>query len=140
MLNLIKLCVGIDSVQQLKEYREKLRAGKKQQKRIYDVHRTRMMPRKRDEIIGKGSLYWVINGKIQCRQLIIDLQSQIDSEGKKCCDIILDPKLIRTEIHAKRAFQGWRYLLPEEAPKDLDLSMKEDNHELIAQLSDLGLI
>ena len=140
MTNLIKLCVGIKSVQHLQEVRKTRREMGQGRTDGYDVHRTRMMPKRRDEIIGKGSIYWVIAGKIQCRQLIVDLDRQFDAEGKKFCDIIMDSKIIKTIPQSKQPFQGWRYLAQSLAPADIDIKAGEDNLELAAQLSQLGLI
>ena len=98
------------------------------------------MPKRREEIIGKGSLYWVIGGKIQCRQLIVDLEANIDSEGKKCCDILMQPQIIRTITQPKRAFQGWRYLPINDTPNDLMSSSGEGSAKIAQELSDLGLI
>ncbi len=140
MTNLIKLCVGIKTVNHLKEFRQTRRETGHGRKDGYDVHRTRMMPKRREEIIGKGSIYWVIAGKIQCRQLIVDLDRQYDSEGKKCCDIVMDSKIITTIPTLKRAFQGWRYFEQASTPSDIDIQNGEGDLELAAQLSQLGLI
>ncbi len=78
-----------------------------------------MMPRRADEIVGKGSIYWVIAGAVRCRQLIVGLEPDVDSEGRGYCDIVLDADIIRTAPHPRRPFQGWRYLEPKDAPADL---------------------
>ena len=140
MTHLIKLCVGIKSVSQLEEYRRNSRERGDGRKDGMDVHRTRMMPKRGDEIAGKGSLYWVITGKIQVRQLIVALERTTDEDGKKYCDIIMDPKLIRTIPQPKRAFQGWRYLACDDAPPDMDLSSEENDSGLAAELTQLGLL
>ncbi len=140
MINLIKLCVGIDSVSHLEEVRKRRKEAGQRREDGLIVHRTRFMPKRRDEIISKGSLYWVIAGKIQCRQNIIDLSAQIDGEGKNCCDIIMDAKIIRTIPFPKRPFQGWRYLPKDDAPNDLNSSLGEGDAKLAAELASLGLI
>lgn len=140
MINLVKLCVGIKSVSHLKEFRKQRRELGQGRADGYDVHRTRMMPKRRSEIINKGSIYWVIAGKIQVRQLIVDLDRQVDIEGKTCCDIIMDSELIRTVPQRFRPFQGWRYLAQKDAPKDLENSVTEGETELISKLSELGLL
>lgn len=140
MTHLIKLCVGIRNVSQLEEYRRNRRESGDGRADGMDVHRTRMMPKRSDEIVGKGSLYWVITGKIQVRQLIVALERTTDEDGKKYCDIIMDPKLIRTIPQPKRAFQGWRYLARDDAPPDLDLSSEENDSGLAAELTQLGLL
>ena len=113
-VNIIKLAVGIDDVDHLAE-RQKLRRNKNGN----CFHRTRMMPTRAKEIVGQGSLYWVIKGFIQVRQPIVGIY--IDKKGppQKQCVIELDPKLVLVQATACRAFQGWRYLKPEAAPADL---------------------
>ncbi len=140
MVNLIKLCVGIKSVEHLLEIRQSRRELGQGHSYEFDIHRTRMMPKRRDEIIGKGSIYWVIAGKIQCRQKIVDLDMQIDSEGKKCCDIIMDKEVIRTIMQPKQPFQGWRYFDQEDAPLDLGNNFSVKNAKLLSELAQLGLL
>src|SRR5262249_3036242 len=69
-LHLIKLCVGADSVGDLEAWiKQKLKALKKGARREH-IHTTRMVPKRADELIDGGSLYWVIRGQIMCRQKI----------------------------------------------------------------------
>jgi len=107
----------------------------------FHVHRTRMRPKRRGEIVGTGSLFWVIKGTITCRQSIVALLGSIDKNGKTCCDIVMQPELVRTVPKPKRAFQGWRYLAQKDAPSDLD-PWGDDNNDpvLAAKLAELGLI
>ena len=58
-LHLVKLCVGVSEVQELADWQE-LRL--KQNRRLFHV--TRMVPRRRAEILDGGSLYWVIRAMI----------------------------------------------------------------------------
>ena len=56
-LHLIKLCVGCDSVKDLEAWiREKRR--KTRGKKTEHLHRTRMVPKRADELVDGGSLYW----------------------------------------------------------------------------------
>lgn len=119
-MNLVKLCVGISSIEQLEAWREKECARRRAAgEPELIVHVTRMMPAKKDEVENGGSLYWVINGSIQCRSEIIALEQVQGDDGIKRCAIIMAPELIRTSPSPKRPFQGWRYLKPEDAPRDL---------------------
>jgi len=69
-LNLIKLCVGAESVRDLEDWiKEKLRDKRKRGEKPEHIHRTRMVPKRADELTDGGSLYWVIRGEIMCRQL-----------------------------------------------------------------------
>jgi hypothetical protein len=112
-LNILKLCVGIDEVEQL-------RAAQARRLREQGSlrHLTRHRPRRAHEIIGQGSLYWVIRGYVQVRQMIIAIESIEHEEGKRCA-LVLDPKLVLTEHQPRRPHQGWRYLDAVDSPLDI---------------------
>lgn len=113
-LHILKLCVGAPDIQDLADWQEmRLRTVG----RIY--HTTRMIPKRADEIVGKGSLYWVIKGMVSCRQKIIAIKPFEDDDGITRCNLVLDPELVAVRPQPKRPFQGWRYLKPEDAPADL---------------------
>lgn len=140
MLHLIKLCVGCESVEQLEDWRAERRRFVTGLDGSFNVHRTRMYPRRAAEIVDAGSLYWVIKGQIQARQLIVGLVAGKDDEGRGFCDIVMDPNVVRTVSQPKRAFQGWRYLRPEDAPPDLPGDAEGADTALLAELSHLGLL
>lgn len=142
-LHLVKLCVGIESFEQLRDsIAERLESKRKSGAIIEQFHRTRMTPRRDKELLAGGSLYWVIKGKIQARQKILNLRGMVDGEGIKRCDIVLEPNLILTQWQPRRAFQGWRYLDGKDAP--LDASSHSDGDELPEalkqELNELGLL
>ena len=62
-LHRLKLCVGVTEVAELQRWVKGQRAG-----RDTINHTTRMFPKRREEILEGGSLYWVIRGMILCRQ------------------------------------------------------------------------
>lgn len=136
-VNLVKLCVGIDSVQQLIDARRMAaRPGEPNR------HITRMFPRRADDLLAGGSLYWVIKGAIRVRQKIIALEEVTGTDGIRRCAIVMDPTLVRTAQALRRPFQGWRYLEPENAPADLPGPIREDDElpmELQLALADIGL-
>ncbi|NKB51380.1 MAG: DUF1489 family protein [Rhizobiaceae bacterium] len=140
-LNLIKLCVGAESVEDQREW-SKLRLAEMAASgvEVCLFHTTRMAPKRIDQLLDGGSLYWVIKGKIQLRQRLIDIRPFVDTDGIRRCKLMLDSDLIATEWQPKRAFQGWRYLLPEEAPADLDVADMTMPGHLKAELSELGLL
>ena len=115
-INLIKLCVGADSVEDQINWqagaRHKMPGG-------LPRHVTRMWPKRSDELLNGGSLYWVIKGLVQCRQRIVRLDEVIGNDGIRRCGIVFDPDIIRTQSAPKRPFQGWRYLQHDDAPPDL---------------------
>lgn len=144
-LHLIKLCVGTDSIDDLRQWQdEKLAAARKKRRTARLWHRTRMFPKRRDEVLDGGSLYWVIKGVVQVRQPIIDLEAVTGEDGIQRCDIILDRELIPVRPVPRRAFQGWRYLVADEAPSDLAGASAEDlatmPPKMRAVLLELGLI
>lgn len=119
-LNLLKLCVGADSVESLQAWidfrqEQKKLAGEPAEQ----THTTRMVPTRRDELLDGGSLYWVIKGRIQVRQHLLDIRPFTDKAGIKRCDLVLEPRLILTQYQPKRPFQGWRYLKASDAPADI---------------------
>ena len=119
-MHLVKLCVGVSSVEQLEAHRSaELAARRAAGEPEVMVHVTRMTPSRRDEVENGGSLYWVINGSIQCRSEIISLEPVEGSDGIKRCAIVMAPDVIRTAPTPTRPFQGWRYLKPDDAPRDL---------------------
>ena len=115
-LNLIKLCVGAEKVEDLLDWQGNPRAkGPDGMPR----HVTRMWPKRADEILGGGSLYWVFKGLVLCRQPIVRFDEVDRGDGVRRCGIVLDPEVTRVAATPKRPFQGWRYLQPGDAPRDL---------------------
>lgn len=140
-MNIIKLCVGVSSVEELLEWRAERQARGLGRPDGLVVHRTRMTPKRADEIVGNGSLYWVIGGAVRCRQRIVGFESSIDSEGRRQCHILLDPEIVRTMPYPRRPFQGWRYLEPKDAPPDASVGAGEAPPDGMAEeLAELGLI
>ncbi len=122
-LHLIKLCVGIDTVEELEVYRAK--NSKEQAARgeaVRSVHVTRMFPKQAEKLLDGGSLYWVIKRVIRCRQRLLSLDEITGEDGIRRCAIVMDPEIIRTAPAVRRPFQGWRYLKADEAPMDISNS------------------
>jgi hypothetical protein len=118
-VHLIKLCVGCDTMEELAVWQaERLKRLKRARKTPELCHRTLQMPKRREEVLNGGSLYWVIKGFILVRQKVIDLRPDAKDDGTACCGIVLDRELVATRAHPRRAFQGWRYLEAADAPKD----------------------
>lgn len=143
-VHLIKLCVGIDTVRQLEAFRDRRRAEMRRQGlEPYDIHVTRNAPRRADEVLDGGSLYWVIRRQIRVRQRIIGIEERRDDEGARRCALIMDTELIRTEPRAFRPFQGWRYFKVEDAPNDLVGGQDDSDdmpEDMRRELRSLGLL
>ncbi len=143
-LHLIKLCVGCDSVRDLQDWiRQKLKDKRRRGEKAEHIHRTRMVPKRADELIDGGSLYWVIRGEIMCRQRIRAVRPFRDKDGVGRCGLVLEPKVVLVTPRPYRAFQGWRYFAPTDVPPDLDkaapgaAAMPE---KLRRELRELGLM
>src|SRR5271169_3964469 len=120
-LHLIKLCVGCDSVRDLEDWiKQKLKEKRRRGEKLERIHTTRMMPKRGEELLDGGSLYWVIRGEIMCRERILAIRPIRDKDGIGRCQFVLDRKVILVEPRPYRAFQGWRYLAAKDAPRDLD--------------------
>jgi hypothetical protein len=143
-LHLIKLCVGCDSISDLEEWIEENRVHHRRLGREYEqTHTTRMVPKRLDELLDGGSLYWVIKGHVACRQPLLEIRPFTDGDGIGRCHLVLDTKLTPVEPRPYRAFQGWRYLAAKDAPRDLG----HDAGDLVTmpeamrrELADLGLL
>lgn len=119
-LHLQKLSVGSENLKSLQSWQKKVVARRKQHSLSpCHEHITRMSPKRQEELLQGGSIYWVIKGLILCRNRIIGFESRRTEEGHHACAILMEPKLIAVEPTPKRPFQGWRYLKPENAPSDL---------------------
>ena len=143
MVHLKKLSVGSESVESLAVWQDTQRATWHGENVI--IRTTRHKPRRERELLEGGSIYWVIQRRIQCRQEILGLEEGVDEAGQKCCLLILSPQMIRTRALSHRPFQGWRYLEAATAPKDigpvhLDGADTPPPEEMAQELRALGLI
>ncbi|MBL8908280.1 MAG: DUF1489 domain-containing protein [Rhizobiales bacterium] len=137
VLHIAKLCVGVSEVEELESWIEDARAGRDELS-----HTTRMFPKRKDEIVPGGSLYWVVRGLILCRQPIADLVPVTDAEGIARCRIDFEPKIVLVRPTPRRAFQGWRYLEAKDAPPDLPRGGlgKGLPEKMRRELAELGLL
>lgn len=143
-LHLIKLSVGTDSVEDLQDWiKRKMKEKKKKGQKPERMHTTRMVPKRADELLAGGSIYWVIRGQIMCRERILDIRPFVDKDGIGRCHLVLDPKCVPVEPRPFRAFQGWRYLQDKDAPRDLSRAapgVAAMPEPLRRELRELGLI
>ena len=139
MINILKLCVGADSVEDLLDWQGSQRPHWPPGQAI---HVTRMWPKREAEVLEGGSLYWVIKGAILARQRISDLKQVDLGDGISRCALVLDTEVIRTEDAPRRPFQGWRYLEPKDSPRDLSKGRAKDDPlppALAQALAEIGL-
>jgi len=135
MLHLAKLAVGIRDIDHLAEVQAR--------RREHDPplrHQTRNFPRRAPEVMDGGSLYWVIGGVLLARQRVLEVVPDVWDDGAKCCGLVLAPEIVRVAARGIRAFQGWRYLEPKDAPPDLAArgdggEMPEEMRRALAELA-----
>jgi hypothetical protein len=139
-IHLIKLCVGAERVEDLTDWQATARAkGPDGLPR----HITRMWPKRADEVLNGGALYWVFKGLVLCRQRVLRLDEITGQDGITRCGIVLDPAVIRVTATPRRPFQGWRYLSPEDAPRDLPKGRETEEAlptALQAALAEIGVL
>lgn len=136
-LHLMKLCVGVTEIEELESWVRDCRKG-----RDSLDHVTRMFPKRRDEILPGGSLYWVIRGMILCRQPIAALEPVKCADGIARCRIVFRPQIVPVRPVPRRAFQGWRYLEEQDAPPDLPKARRGEglSDRMRRDLAELGLL
>jgi hypothetical protein len=142
-LHIIKLCVGAESIRDLEEWIEDNTALHRRLGRVYEpTHTTRMLPKRADELLDGGSLYWVIKGQLCARQRFIDIRAFTDGQGTSRCHLVLDHAVVPVSPRPYRPFQGWRYLAAKDAPADLGLGAGADEmpEDLRRELAGLGLL
>lgn len=144
-LHLIKLAVGCDSVKELKGWvAERMKTAKARGLPQRHIHVTRMVPKRSDEILAGGSLYWVIRGEIAAREKILAIEPFRDRDGIGRCRLVMQPRVIPVAPRPMRPFQGWRYFTEDAAPPDLTRSAADGvaamPETMRRELRELGLL
>jgi hypothetical protein len=142
-LNLMKLAVGCDTVQDLTDWIEETRLLYKRMNRKYEqLHTTRMFPKRIGEDPKGGSMFWVIKSRIQARQRLLEIRPFIDPDGISRCHLVLEPTVHPVRPRPMKPFQGWRYMEEADAPPDMAaLGASADMpEELKKELAGLGLL
>ncbi len=134
-LHLLKLAVGVENLDHLR----RIRAARQAERSGSWVY-TRNHPRRAQEVVAGGSIYWIIRGQIRVRQFVTGFSRERDESGRRYCRIEIDERLVPTLPRAWRPFQGWRYLAPEDAPQDCGEAGEPPSDRLLAELRALGLI
>ena len=142
VLHLIKLAVGVDDLAHMKKVQANRRKQRRQTPRSPHWVYTRNTPRRAEELLSGGSLYWVVRGVIRCRQELVGFDEDFDKEeAHKYCRIKVRRTIIPTAPRACRAFQGWRYFEPRDVPPDLSKGDTGDvPREMADELKRLGLL
>lgn len=139
-INLIKLCVGAEGVEDLHAWQRNPHACTAEG---YPCHVTRMWPKREAELLNGGSLYWVFKGMVLARQRVLRLDEVDRGDGIRRCGIVMDREIVLTRAAPRRPFQGWRYLTPEDAPADLPAGRAQEDalpEELDRALAEIGVL
>ena len=144
-LHLIKLAVGCESVKELKAWvAQRMLIARQKGLPRHHIHVTRMTPKRVEELLAGGSLYWVIRGEIAAREKLIAIEPFRDRDGIGRCRLVMQPKVIAVAPRPMRPFQGWRYLAEDSAPPDLGkaaaASVASMPEPMRRELRDLGLL
>jgi len=137
-IHIRKLAAGVEDIEEL----ESIQARKLRDYAMVFTD-TRNTPKRKEELLDGGSLYWVIKGQFRVRQEIIGFEERMDAEGRKYCMILLKPGLIKTQLKAQKPFQGWRYFEDKDIPRDLDERGNEGDtlpEDMQSELRELGLL
>lgn len=113
-VHLVKLAVGVPSLEAFEaRVQDRRKAGHGMQ--VW----TRSLPKRAADVLGEGSLYWVVTGLLAARQRVLAIEEDRYDDGSRCCRIEVEPILTRVAPIPMRPFQGWRYLERAKAPPDL---------------------
>lgn len=143
-LNLIKLAVGIQTLEELPEVQKKWMTTYHGQKAV-PVYTRRKPTRDKEILKDGGSIYRVIKSRIQCRQHILGIELIEDDkehDGSYCL-IFCDPEIIQTVSQPHRPFQGWRYFESDKAPEDRGVFVPGQaplDPQMEAELREAGLL
>ena len=138
-LHLVKMAVGATDLDHLRHNRAE-RLAERGESWVY----TRNHPRRAEEVLAGGSLYWVVKGQVRARERIIGFRTKHDDNGRAYCLILTDGVFVATLPRPFRPFQGWRYLTPGDVPQDVpagpggNFSAMPDH--MLMELRELGLI
>jgi hypothetical protein len=144
-VHMIKLSVGSESVEDHAQWQAANRQFRRKiGHKAVVFHTTFQTPKRTADLLDGGSLYWVVKGLVQARQRLVGFEDGRKEDGTPCCLLLLDPEIVPVRPVPRRAFQGWRYLDPADAPADLAGSRRGDVGELPPamrrDLAALGLI
>ncbi|WP_295048498.1 DUF1489 domain-containing protein [uncultured Paracoccus sp.] len=135
-LHLMKLCVGAEGPDDLLEWQRRFGDGPA-------IHVTRMWPKREEELLAGGSIFWVFKGVMLARQRLLRLDERLGDDGIRRCALILDRDIVPVTAVPRRAFQGWRYLPAGDAPADMPRGRAGDAAlppQMAAALAEMGLV
>src|SRR5476651_2512095 len=102
-IHLIKLSVGPETLSDLAAWQaQRLREMKRNRQKPELMHVTRNTPRRAEELLDGGSIYWVIKGWVCARQKLLELRPLVRG-GIPHCGLVYDRELVRVKLQPRRA-------------------------------------
>ena len=140
IINMLKLCVGAETVEDLLDWQASQRAPlARRPRRPRHPHVAEARGRgagRRLALLGdQGRDPRPPAHPAACEEVT-------GGDGIPRCALVLDPEVIRTEAAPRRPFQGWRYLDPKDSPRDLRRGREAAESlppRLAAALAEIGL-
>lgn len=143
-LHMMKLAPGVESRAMMQSWIDRERAFSLSQGLGDTVFlETRNAPKRAEELLDGGSLYWVWKSQIMARQAIRSIEVKTDGANRKFCVIGLDPELVEVAPAPRRPYQGWRYAGADSVPPDLAANVNDlegMSDEMKAELSRIGIL
>jgi len=130
-LHLTKVAYGAQSLEEVHGWF----AGRGAESRLT----TRYLPKRHEEILAGGSLYWILKHQLVARSPILRFE---EAENGRTA-IIISTRLVDLHPRPRRAHQGWRYLEAADAPPDLGGDGEAGDvlpAHLAGELAKLGLV
>ena len=141
-IHLLKIAVGVDNFADLQNrQKQRLKELKNVKQKPELIHITRHTPKRAEEVLNGGSIYWVVKGWICARQKIRELRPVL-RDDVSYCGLVFDKKLVRVMPHQHRPFQGWRYFEADNAPPDImpGINPNDIPEDMLRELGALGLL
>jgi hypothetical protein len=145
-VNLLRPCVGVDSPKMLYDIQCSSRTIKDEDGNPVTYFTTRNTPKRANEILNGGSVYWIVKGAIVMRQTIVNIETLYDDNERKFCCVSTSPEIMLVSPKPQRPMQGWRYLETDKAPDDLhpfgpnEVETETIDPKMAKELAELGLI
>ena len=142
-VHLLRMAVQVESIAHLKQIQADRLHKQLAQGEAGLYTYSRNIPKRADDLIDGGSIFWVIKRYIRVRQRILGIERHTNEEGRPYCAFQIEAEPIKVVPRRQKAFQGWRYLKPEDVPSDIGVSRSQATDmptEMANELRELGLI
>lgn len=141
-LHLLKLFVGLATLPELAAFQQQKLAGAASRGEVAELsHVTRNWPKRANELLAGGSIFWVMSGTIVAYQRLTDFRP-VTVDDVAYCRIVFDPALVPVVPRPHRPFQGWRYLPAADAPPNINIRIPPNGipAEVALELTKLKLL